>query len=54
MKDILKMNGESGMRAFLSKKVLLYLWIVVNHVIRGKGRLYPPWKVFRLDMHSCT
>ena len=46
--------GESGMRAFLSKKVLLFLWIVVIHIVRGKGRLDPPRKVFRLDMHFCT
>ena len=39
--------GESGMRAFLSKKVLLFLWIVANHAIRGRGRLDPPRKVFR-------
>ena len=45
---------ESGMRAFLSKKVLLFLWIVANHAIRGRGRLDPPRKVFRLNMHFCT
>ena len=27
---------ESGMRAFLSKKVLLFLWIVAKHAIRAR------------------
>ena len=27
---------ESGMHAFLSKKVLLFLWIVAKHAIRAR------------------
>ena len=46
--------GESGMRAFLSEKVLLFLWVSVRHMRRGMGRLDPPRKVFDLYMHFCT
>ena len=37
---------ESGMRAFLSKKVLLFLWIVAKHAIRGNGFLLTPTESF--------